>query len=60
MLQVRLFDYEHEQDLQKELNAFLAGFSSRDIIDIKYNVSAATTDKEQIYCFSAMVIYQAK
>lgn len=60
MIQVKLFDTEHEQDLEVEMNQFLEEIDDRQLIDIKYNVAAMTEDvEEQIYCFSAMIIYRA-
>lgn len=58
MYQVRVFDEEHEKDLEYAVNSFLK--TVRDLKDIKYSV-AALTDGEgnQIYCFSAMIIYLA-
>ncbi|MBS4195089.1 sporulation protein Cse60 [Lederbergia citri] len=58
MVQVKLFDCEHEKDLEVEMNAFLGDLEERDIIDIKYNVAAiGEAGAEQVYCFSAMVLY---
>jgi hypothetical protein len=61
MIQVKLFDREHEKDLEKEMNTFLKGIDEKKLMDIKYNVAAITEDEEeeQIYCFSAMIIYRA-
>ncbi|MEW9051935.1 MAG: sporulation protein Cse60 [Neobacillus sp.] len=60
MIQVKLFDREHEKDLEKEMNRFLKGLDERKLVDIKYNVAAMSEDEEeQIYCFSAMIIYRA-
>lgn len=60
MIQVKLFDEEHEADLEVEMNDFLEQFDEHKIVDIKYNVAAIKEDEEgQIYCFTAMVIYRA-
>ncbi|MGG3466418.1 sporulation protein Cse60 [Neobacillus pocheonensis] len=61
MIQVKLFDREHEKDLEKEMNHFLRGLDEKSLLDIKYNVAAMTEDEEeeQIYCFSAMIIFKA-
>jgi hypothetical protein len=60
LIQVKLFDREHEKDLEKEMNRFLKGLDERKLVDIKYNVAAMSEDEEeQIYCFSAMIIYRA-
>lgn len=60
MVKVKLFDYEHEKDLEKEMNHFLSKVSENQLIDIKYNVAAiGEDDDEQIYCFSAMIVYKS-
>ncbi len=55
-MKVKVFDESHEKDLEKVINAFLSTTNS-DIIDIKYQVSIGVCGEEQLYCFSAMVIY---
>jgi hypothetical protein len=61
VIQVKLFDREHEKDLEKEMNRFLRGIDEQSLLDIKYNVAAMTEEEEeeQIYCFSAMIIYRS-
>ncbi|RDU36148.1 sporulation protein cse60 [Neobacillus piezotolerans] len=60
MIQVKLFDKEHEVDLETDMNNFLKGLDEKKLLDIKYNVAALQEDEDdQIYCFSAMVIYRA-
>ncbi len=61
MIQVKLFDREHEKDLEKEMNRFLKSIDEQKLVDIKYNVAAMSEEEEeeQIYCFSAMIIYKA-
>ncbi|WP_153127389.1 sporulation protein Cse60 [Peribacillus tepidiphilus] len=60
MIRVKLFDYEHEKDLEREMNAFLKRIDEDQLIDIKYNIAAMQEeDEDQIYCFSAMVIYRS-
>ncbi|MBG9653377.1 sporulation protein Cse60 [Cytobacillus firmus] len=60
MIKVKLFDHEHEKDLEKDMNYFLEKIEEKKLLDIKYNVAAVQEDEdEQIYCFSAMVIYRA-
>jgi hypothetical protein len=60
MVKVKVFDYEHEKDLEHEMNNFLGKLDEDQLIDIKYNVAAMyeEDDEDQIYCFSAMVIYR--
>ncbi len=55
-MKVKLFDEIHEKDLEVAINTFLTTIDS-DIIDIKYQVAIGISGEEQIYCFSAMVIY---
>ncbi|MCI8466672.1 MAG: sporulation protein Cse60 [Bacilli bacterium] len=58
-MKVKCFDEAHERDLEQKINGFLSSLDA-DIIDIKYAVSASIFGEEQIYCFSAMVIYCEK
>lgn len=58
-MKVKCFDESHEKDLEKAINAFLSSTNS-DIIDIKYQVAINICGEEQIYCFSAMIIYTSK
>ena len=56
MMKVKLFDLEDEKDLEKEINNFLDN-NDIEVIDIKYSVSSSIYSEEQIFCFSAMIIY---
>lgn len=58
-MKVKVFDESHEKDLEKTINTFLVSTNS-DIIDIKYNVAIAVSGEEQIYCFSALIMYSPK
>ena len=58
-MRVKVFDESHEKDLEKAINTFLASTNS-DIIDIKYNVAIAVCGEEQLYCFSALIVYSPK
>ena len=55
-MKVKIFDLEDERDLEKEINDFLDS-NDIDVIDIKYSVSSCVFSEEQIFCFSAMIIY---
>lgn len=55
-MKVKVFDESHEKDLESSINSFLATVS--DLLDIKYGVAIATNGEEQIYCFTAMIIYR--
>lgn len=56
-MKVKLFDESHELDLEKSINKFLSE-KDIDLLDIKYSVAISTCGEEQIYCFSAMIIYK--
>lgn len=58
-MKVKLFDESHELDLEKGINTFL---NSKDleVIDIKYSIAIATSGEDQIYCYSALIIYEDK
>ena len=58
-MKVKVFDEEHEKDLETEVNKFL-NENDVDVIDIKYQVSSCVFSDEQIYCFSAMIVYYKK
>jgi hypothetical protein len=53
-MKVKIFDESHEKDLEESVNNFIL---DKDIIDIKYQVSICVSGEEQIYCFSAMILY---
>ncbi|WP_210364863.1 sporulation protein Cse60 [Bacillus sp. REN3] len=61
MIQVRVFDHEHEKDLEEDMNSFLERLDEKKLLDIKYNVAVIheELEEEQIYCFSAMIVYRA-
>ena len=58
-MKVKIFDESHEKDLEDNINSFLEE-KNPDIIDIKYSVSNSIYSEEQIYCFSALIMYQNK
>ena len=58
-MKVKCFDENTELELKTKINSFLSTTNS-DIIDIKYEVAIAVQWEDQIYCFSAMVVYCEK
>lgn len=56
---VKIFDESHEADLEDSVNEFI-NTNDIDIIDIKYQVSTMYDYKEQIYCYSALIMYNKK
>ena len=59
MIQIKCFEEAHESDLEDEINDFLCELNESDFIDLKYS-SSHFFDAEQIYSFSACVIYRIK
>lgn len=55
-MKIKMFDEEDEKDLENAVNDFLEE-TDKEIMDIKYQVSCSIFGEEQIFCFSAMVIY---
>ena len=55
-MKVKIFDEMHEKDLESDINNFLDEIDSN-FVDIKYQVSISMFGEEQIYCFSAMILY---
>ena len=54
---VKVFDESHEKDLEEEINKFLNNCEF-EIIDIKFNSAVAIYREEQIFCFSALIMYK--
>ena len=54
-MKVKVFDCDHEKDLEEAINEFI---SDKEIMDIKFSVSASVFGEEQIYCFSALIVYK--
>ncbi len=54
-MKVKVFDETHEKDLENSINEFI---KDKEIIDIKYSVSTSIDHEEQIYCFSALIMYE--
>lgn len=57
-MKVKVIDEGHEKDLEYSVNEFLSSLEG-ELIDIKYEVAISTCGEEQIYCFSAMIIYES-
>lgn len=58
-MKVKLFDESHEHDLEIRINEFIEK-NKVEILDIKYEVATLYDGRSQIYCFSAMIIYEDK
>ncbi len=55
-MKVKIFDESHEKDLEMDINNFIESLEG-EIIDIKFQTAISVFGEEQIYCFSAMIIY---
>ena len=53
-MKVKIFDEDHELDLEDDINKFI---EDKEIMEIKYNVTMAVSGEDQIYSYSAMIIY---
>ena len=58
ILKVKIFDEAHELDLEDSINKFI--LTGVDIIDIKFQTAIEIVGEEQIYCFTALIMYNEK
>lgn len=54
---VKIFDFEHEIDLENAINEFII---DKKIISISYQTCHFQAHDEQIYSFSALIFYERK
>lgn len=57
MLRVKIIDENHEKDLESNVNNFLES-TEYEIVDIQFRTAVSIFSEEQVYCFSAMIIYK--
>lgn len=57
-MKIKVFDESHEKDLEESINKFIKEKEDIEIIDIKFSVAASLYSDEQIYCFSALLMYK--
>ena len=57
IMKVKVFDESHEKDLEDDINKFIKE-DNPEIIDIKYSISTSVYSEEQLYCFSALIMYK--
>ena len=55
-MKVKLFDFEHEVDLEKAVNDFIK--DKKEVISIQYQTSHFSFNSEQIYSFSCLICYK--
>ena len=58
-MKVKLFDESHEKDLEQDINNFFKE-NNIEVIDIKFSSAVSVFSEEQIYCFSALIMYKEK
>ena len=58
-MKVKIFDESHEKDLERDVNNFLMS-DNYDIIDIQFRTAVSIFSEEQIYCFSALILYKVE
>ena len=56
-MKVKIFDESHERDLENDINSFISEYDI-EVIDIKLSTSISIFSSEQVYCFTAMIIYK--
>ncbi|MDE6947854.1 MAG: sporulation protein Cse60 [Anaeroplasmataceae bacterium] len=57
-MKVKIFDFEHEQDLEEALNKFFLEHPKMEIKNLNYQTSHFAINGEQIYSFSCLVLYK--
>ncbi|MBQ9011154.1 MAG: sporulation protein Cse60 [Bacilli bacterium] len=57
MMKVKVFDESHEKDLEESINNFIQT-EEPEIIDIHFSVSTSIFSEEQVFCFSALIVYR--
>ena len=56
MKRVKIFDEPHEKDLEDDINSFISSVDN--ILDIQFRTAVSIFSEDQIYCFSAMIVYE--
>lgn len=54
---VKIFDFEHEKDLEEAVNEFLT-IKEYNILSIQYRVSHFYALNEQVFSFSTLIFYE--
>lgn len=56
-MKVKIFDESHEKDLEEAINNFIEE-ETPEIFDIRFSAAIGVFSEEQIYCFSALILYK--
>lgn len=62
-MKVKIFDCEHEQDLEKEINDFIEKIENEhmEVKDINYSTSMGRNSwGDEIYIYSALIMYKKR
>ena len=54
-MKIKIIDEEHEKDLEEEINDFI---EDKEVYDIKFSTAVAVSGEDQIFCFTAMIVYK--
>lgn len=56
-MKIKIFDEEDESDLENDINDFIQK-EKINVLEIQFQVAVSVFSEEQVFCFSAMIIYQ--
>ena len=56
-MKVKVFDEGHEKDLEEAVDNFIEEVEP-EIFDIKFSTAIGVFSEEQIFCFSALILYK--
>ncbi len=54
-MKVKVIDEGHEKDLEDEINNFIC---DKEVYDIKFSTAVTVSGEDQIFCFSALIVYK--
>lgn len=56
-MKVKVIDESHEKDLERSINEFISN-NDIEIITINFSTAISIYSSEQVYCFSALILYK--
>ena len=56
-MKVKMFEEQHEIDLEEAINDFLSDFNGN-LIQILYSSTSFVDQEEQIFSFSVLILYE--
>lgn len=62
MLKIKIYDCEDEKELEQKINNLIIDLDSenKEILDIKYQANCSIQNDEQVYIYSALIMYDDK